>query len=649
MTGKEPAELPAARRAQRLGDGARVRRGDDAVHGRLLGPARPRGTSAKSQPAGTVEAAHDGWVRGASRRRRTARGSPPAARTGSSALWTRRRARRPPSSTRRRTCCRCCSPRTARACSPATCSASSASSRCRPARCCARSRRRSCTSSTASRTSAGCGACCSTPTARRCSSAGREPKTGGFVQCIPLLIAFDRATGKRLSQWKGANDNEGYVTDLAWHPDGYVIGTTSGQPGQGKLFFWKPGDAPPFFVSAKMPNCHSVARPPDGDRLAVSADEREQQRQRPREGQGRRLPRERVADSDVADSAGVRATSVCRAAACIHRTGRDGTRMCLLLFNPRTRTRSCSAARGTATRARQRRVGPLRRTRFACFSRCASAAFSSASRGSRPSASCHARCHLLRGFASSPMRFASAALCSWTNGLFSSASACVGTVVTSRWQLGSVVSGKSNVVSSGGSRPRLAKMYTLRRPCSAGGDAFHAAPFIDSPSSASGGIVGREARAADAVELRACPRRTAANRGATSASSRRRSARHQRRLPASVFAYSSCFGCSDDCRYVSREQDQSVEVLRATSRPATSSAGEPVEQFRVRRLVAGEAEVVRRAHEALAEVVLPDAVHPHAGRQRVLRVDDPLRQLQAARASSSRRRAAARAAGRARG
>jgi WD40 repeat protein len=100
-------------------------------------------------------------------------------------------------------------------------------------------------------------------------AAGAEPKGGGFVQCVPLLIAFDR-TGKRLSQFKGTNDNEGYVTDLAWHPDGYVIGTTSGQPGQGKFFFWKPGEAAAFVTGGKHPNCHSVALAPKGGVMAVS-------------------------------------------------------------------------------------------------------------------------------------------------------------------------------------------------------------------------------------------------------------------------------------------------------------------------------------------------------------------------------------------
>ncbi len=101
--------------------------------------------------------------------------------------------------------------------------------------------------------------------------AGAEPKTGGFVQCTPLLFAFDVASGKRLSQYKGANDTEGYVTDMVWHKDGFVAFTTSGQPGQGKFHFWKPGAATTFFSGGKLPNCHSVALSPDGTMIAVSA------------------------------------------------------------------------------------------------------------------------------------------------------------------------------------------------------------------------------------------------------------------------------------------------------------------------------------------------------------------------------------------
>ena len=107
------------------------------------------------------------------------------------------------------------------------------------------------------------------PTGKTLIVAGAVPSTGGFVQCIPLIVAFDRASGKRLWQWKGANDNEGYVTDLAWHSDGTIVGSASGQPGQGKVFFLKPGEAAPFFVAAK-PNVHSVAIHPDGLRIAAA-------------------------------------------------------------------------------------------------------------------------------------------------------------------------------------------------------------------------------------------------------------------------------------------------------------------------------------------------------------------------------------------
>ncbi|MBN9523195.1 hypothetical protein J0H58_32550 [bacterium] len=108
-----------------------------------------------------------------------------------------------------------------------------------------------------------------TPDGRTLVVGGAEPKTGGFVECTPLMIAFDRPSGKRLWQWKGGAPAEGYVTDLAWHPGGYVVACTSGQPGQGKVFFLKPGDAQPFFQVPK-PNVHSVAVTADGTKLAAA-------------------------------------------------------------------------------------------------------------------------------------------------------------------------------------------------------------------------------------------------------------------------------------------------------------------------------------------------------------------------------------------
>ena len=91
---------------------------------------------------------------------------------------------------------------------------------------------------------------------------GGEPKTGGFVQAIPLLIAFDLATGKRLSQYKGATDNEGYVTDLAWHPDGYVVVHHERPAGAGEVPLLEAGRREAVLHRREAPNCHSVAVSP---------------------------------------------------------------------------------------------------------------------------------------------------------------------------------------------------------------------------------------------------------------------------------------------------------------------------------------------------------------------------------------------------
>jgi WD40 repeat protein len=97
---------------------------------------------------------------------------------------------------------------------------------------------------------------------------GSQPKTGAFVQAIPLILAFDSKTGSSKEIFRGANDNEGIVLDLHWHPDGFVMAVHSGQPGQGKFFCKRPSDAQPHFAQA-LPNPHSFAF--HGQRVIVSA------------------------------------------------------------------------------------------------------------------------------------------------------------------------------------------------------------------------------------------------------------------------------------------------------------------------------------------------------------------------------------------
>lgn len=103
------------------------------------------------------------------------------------------------------------------------------------------------------------------------AAAGCLPKGGGFVQGIPTVLLFDTATGTLTQTLKGNADTEVYVCDLHFHADGFLMGVTSGQPGNGKLFFQRPEDAQPFFMTTKMANCHSLALHPNGTRLAVAA------------------------------------------------------------------------------------------------------------------------------------------------------------------------------------------------------------------------------------------------------------------------------------------------------------------------------------------------------------------------------------------
>jgi WD40 repeat protein len=100
---------------------------------------------------------------------------------------------------------------------------------------------------------------------------GGQPSSGGFVQGVPLLLVIDWPAGKVTQSLKIGGDSDGFVLDAAWHPDGFVMGVTSGQPGQGKLFFHRPGDTQPFFLTPAMPNCHALAVHPNLTRLVVSA------------------------------------------------------------------------------------------------------------------------------------------------------------------------------------------------------------------------------------------------------------------------------------------------------------------------------------------------------------------------------------------
>ena len=70
--------------------------------------------------------------------------------------------------------------------------------------------------------------------------------------------------------------------------------------------------------------------------------------------------------------------------------------------------------------------------------------------------------------------------------------------------------------------------------------------------------------------------------------------------------------------------------MQALDRPAAGDEfrRQPVEQLGVAGRLASDAEVGRRRHDSPAEMVLPDPVGHHPGRQRVIRMRQPIGELE---------------------
>lgn len=109
------------------------------------------------------------------------------------------------------------------------------------------------------------------PDGKQLLCAGTKPKVGGNVQGIPTIVVFNWETGQVAKSFELGKEGDVYVTDLAFHPEGFLMITISGNPGAGKLQFRRIEDDAPFFETTKMANCHSVALHPDHQRLAIVA------------------------------------------------------------------------------------------------------------------------------------------------------------------------------------------------------------------------------------------------------------------------------------------------------------------------------------------------------------------------------------------
>ena len=96
----------------------------------------------------------------------------------------------------------------------------------------------------------------------------KEP-SGGFAKGSPVLQLFDWKSGKQLHELVPGDTQDGFIYDVWFHPDGFIVGTASAFPGKGKLFFWKPGEEKPFYTGSKLTNGRSIAIHPDGHRLRL--------------------------------------------------------------------------------------------------------------------------------------------------------------------------------------------------------------------------------------------------------------------------------------------------------------------------------------------------------------------------------------------
>ena len=113
--------------------------------------------------------------------------------------------------------------------------------------------------------------------------AGTRPKNGGNVQGVPLVLLFDWKTGEQQETLELGATSDVYVTDLEFHPDGYLLATTSGNPGTGKLLCMTPGEEKPFLIEKSLANCHAFSRLNDPNRIAVTSTNKKSN------GNGRRL------------------------------------------------------------------------------------------------------------------------------------------------------------------------------------------------------------------------------------------------------------------------------------------------------------------------------------------------------------------------
>ncbi len=100
--------------------------------------------------------------------------------------------------------------------------------------------------------------------------AGFEGTNANQAHGDPTVLAFDWQTGEQTNLMRASQSFKGPVLDIAFHPDGYVIGAGSSEGG-GVLWFWKPGGETESHMIKNATSFRGLDVSADGLRIAATS------------------------------------------------------------------------------------------------------------------------------------------------------------------------------------------------------------------------------------------------------------------------------------------------------------------------------------------------------------------------------------------
>lgn len=106
----------------------------------------------------------------------------------------------------------------------------------------------------------------------RLACGGQKTPGGGFATGLPCVMVLDWQSGEVIHELQHGTKDDGFIYDVAFHPDGFVMATSSAFPGKGHLWFWQPGEEKPFHIGKKLTNGHALALRPGRPQLAFLVD-----------------------------------------------------------------------------------------------------------------------------------------------------------------------------------------------------------------------------------------------------------------------------------------------------------------------------------------------------------------------------------------